>query len=343
VPLESSQKNTYIETSHGVKETAIFNADCARVFSEFDTPGYYHVRMSTNVESNAGLSVGPLHGWNLFWLVAVVMSGVMIVEMLGTDMSTASGVSHMISFSVRWAVPFIFIVVATSALQTLFPGPFPAWLLRNRKYIGLCFAVAMAWQGAFIFMMSNVFRDYYFEEVFYLRDELEGSTGYIFLTAMVLTSFQFGRQRLSPSQWKLLHRSGVYFLWAYPFSVYWWSLYYYEDPVPIDYVFYWSGFLAFALRIAAWGKRRRRTAARDAGEDRTPLALTILGGALIAIGLVVAATGLRWQESVTAFLTGPAWSANLELWLPYWPFEPFLSLFAIGLGTLLATRSRSPG
>jgi len=36
-------------------------------------------------------------------------------------------------------------------------------------------------------------------------------------------------------------------------------------------------------------------------------------------------------------LTTPEWSADLVLWLPFWPFEPFLSLFIIGLGTMLVT------
>jgi len=281
-----------------------------------------------------------INGWSLFWLISVPMSLVMVIAMMGADMATAPGVSHMIGFSVRWAVPFIFLVVAASAVQTLWPGPFPAWWLRNRKYIGMCFAVAMAWQGAFIFMMSNFYRDYYFEEIYFLRDELEGSTGYIFLTAMVLTSFPFGRKYLNPKQWKLLHRSSLYFLWAYPFSVYWWNLSYYENPQPIDYVFYWSGFLAFALRIAAWGKKRQQATLMNAATSRPPLAFKVLGSALIAAGLVVAATGLQWQERVTAFLTAPEWSATLELWLPYWPFEPYLSLFIIGLGTLLWTRER---
>lgn len=273
-----------------------------------------------------------VNGWHLFWLVSIPMSAVMVVQMTGVDLSWPAGVSEMIAFSVRWAVPFIFLVVATSSLQKLFPGPITTWLLRNRKYLGLCFAVAMAWQGAFIFMMSNFHRDYYFEEIYYLRDELEGSTGYIFLTAMVVTSFQFGRKYLSQSQWKLLHRSGLYFLWAYPFSVYWWNLSYYGNPQPIDYVYYWAGFLAFALRIAAWGKQRHEAAG-------TPLALRIAGGVLIVAGLLVSATGLQWQESVTAFLTTPEWSAGLELWLPYWPFEPFLSLFIIGLGTMVGTKA----
>ena len=252
-------------------------------------------------------------------------------------MSTASGVSSMIGFSVRLAVPFIFLVVAASSVQILLPGSFSKWWLRNRKYIGMCFAVAMSWQGLFIFIMSYFFRDYYFENVYLFRDELEGSIGYIFLPAMVVTSFHFGRKHLSAKQWKLLHKSGIYFLWAYPFSTYWWSLSYYQNPVPLDYVYYWCGFLAFAVRIAAWGKQRRQVMDRNAAESSTPLALKALGSAIIVLGLVWSAYGLHWQERVTGFLTTPEWSADLVLWLPFWPFEPFLSLFIIGLGTMLAT------
>jgi DMSO/TMAO reductase YedYZ heme-binding membrane subunit len=281
-----------------------------------------------------------INEWRLFWLISIPMSMVMVIAMMGADMSTGSGVSTMIQFSVRWAVPLIFLVTAISSIQILFPGPLPMWLLRNRKYIGMCFAVAMAWQATFIFIMSNIFRDYYYGEVYLLRDELEGSIGYIFLPAMVVTSFHFGRKHLNPYQWKLLHKSSIYFLWAYAFSVYWWNLSYYDNPEPIDYVFYWSGFVAFALRIAAWGKKRLRVGRRNAPESSTPLAFKLLGGAIIAFGLFLSATGLHWQEPVTAFLTAPNWSADLVLWLPYWPFEPYLSLFIIGFGTMLVTVRR---
>ena len=291
------------------------------------------------IDHKAVLKHKAINGWPLFWLISAPMSAVMVIEMLGVDMTAAPGVSEMIGFSVRWAVPFIFVVVATSALQTLFPGPFPGWLLRNRKYVGLCFAVAMAWQGWFIFLMSNFHREYYYDEIFYLRDELEGSTGYIFLAAMVITSFKFGRRYLNAKQWRLLHLSGLYFLWAYPFSVYWWNLSYYDNPQPIDYVFYWMGFGAFALRIAAWGKKRQRAARRLAPGSSTPVYLKALGGAIIAFGLVASATGLQWQDTMTTFLTVPAWSADLVLWLPFWPFEPFLPLFTLGLGTLFMTRT----
>ncbi len=282
-----------------------------------------------------------INGWRLFWLVAIVMSIVIVVEMLGTDLSSAPGVSSMISFSVRFAVPVIFLVVAISSVQILFPGPFPLWMLRNRKYIGMCFAVAMAWQGLFIFVLSNFFRDYYFEDVYLLRDEIEGSIGYIFLPFMVVTSFDFGRKYLNLQQWQLLHKSAIYFLWAYPFSVYWWNTaHYYGTPEPIDYVYYLGGFLAFALRIAAWGKMRLRAAEKVSPDSRTPLAYTVSGGAIVAFGIFVAATGMYWQKAGSAFLTAPKWSADFELWLPFWPFEPYLSLFIIGFGTLLLTKTR---
>ena len=293
-----------------------------------------------SIDLKAVLKNKVINKWWLFWLISIPMSVVMVIAMLGVDLSTGAGVSTMIGFSVRWAVPFIYLVIAASSVQILFPGPFPMWWLRNRKYIGLCFAVAMAWQGLFIFIMSNFFRGYYYEDIYLLRDELEGSVGYIFLTAMVLTSFQFGRKYLTSKQWKLLHKSGIYFLFAYPFSVYWWNLSYYENPQAIDYVFYWSGFLAFTLRIAAWGKQRLKTAKRIVPKGSTPLAFRALGSAIIAFGIFVAATGLHWQEPVTTFLTTPSWSAKLVLWLPFWPFEPYLSLFIIGIGAALATKVR---
>ena len=132
--------------------------------------------------------------------------------MVDTDISSPEGVSYMIGYSVRWAIPFIYLVVAASSVRYLFSGAFPIWWMRNRKYIGLVFAVAMAWQALFIFILSTVYRDYYFDQVFYFRDELEGSVGYIFLVGMVVTSFQFARKKVNQAQWKLIQKGGVYFL-----------------------------------------------------------------------------------------------------------------------------------
>jgi len=203
-----------------------------------------------------------VNGCGLFLLFSLPICLMVVLTMLETDLSGGEGISEMIGYSVRWAVPFIYLVVAASSFHILFPSEFSKWWLRNRKYIGLSFAVAMAWQGLFIFIVSTTYREYYFSEIYVLRDELEGTVGYIFLVAMVVTSFQFARRHFDLKQWKLIQKGGVYFLWAYPFSVYWWNLFYYPTlegagpPRMLDYIFYWTGFIAFSLRIAAWGKQR---------------------------------------------------------------------------------------
>lgn len=260
------------------------------------------------------------------------MNLLMLSTARGFDLSNPEAVSAMIGFSVRLSVPFISIVVAASAMPVLFPGELSRWWLRNRRYWGLLFAVAMAWQGAFIFILSSMHTGYYYGEVYHLRDELEGTSGYIFLSAMVLTSFPLGRKLLSPIQWKTLHRCGMYFLWAYPFSVYWWNLFYYdESPARHDYIFYGITLAAILLRIFAWGKRRNRSRS----DQFTSLPVTVLGSVLATVGLVATVTGRYWFNPLSNTLLASEWSREMELWLPFWPFEPFMPVFVIGIGTWL--------
>ena len=288
-----------------------------------------------------------INEWGLVLVFAVPMCIFNYLAMTATNIDSPEGLSHMIGYSVRWAVPFIYLVVAASSVKILFPGVFSAWWMRNRKYIGLVFAVGMAWQAAFIFMLSTFHRDYYFSDVYYFRDEVEGSVGYIFLVAMVITSFQFARKKVNHAQWKLIQKGGIYFLWAYPFSVYWWNLFYYpyvdgySNPELHDYLFYWAGFLAFAMRIFAWGKLRNKALSKsDVNGSPSTLAL-VLGAGLIFVGLIGAATGKYWFDGVSSLVSSPAWSAEMALWLPFWPLEPFMPLIVMGAGVYLATKGRA--
>ncbi|MEM7101428.1 MAG: hypothetical protein AAF541_24475, partial [Pseudomonadota bacterium] len=136
-----------------------------------------------------------------------------------------------------------------------------------------------------------------------------------------------------------LHTSGIYFLWAYPFSVYWWNLSYYGNALWYDYLFYWLGFSAFAVRIAAWAKQRAKLQVEPIGNTQK-----LLGYLLIGLGLALSATGLQWQDPTTTWLTSPTWSETLVLWLPFWPFEPFIPLLVLGLAaTVLTQPLRGPG
>jgi cell division protein FtsX len=66
-----------------------------------------------------------------------------------------------------------------------------------------------------------------------------------------------------------------------------------------------------------------------------------MGIVVMGIGLIVVTFGSAWQKASEEFTSAYAFSEWLELYLPYWPFEPFLPLFVILLGIFLATKSRA--
>jgi hypothetical protein len=197
-----------------------------------------------------------LNNWGLFALIVIPMCIAAATAMTRVDLSTAPGVSAMIQFSVRLAVPWLYIAFAASSLAVVFPGPFSRWLLRNRRIIGLCFAAGMAWQLLFILWLVIGHWNYYMAEAYSYYDLAEQLPGYMVLFAMVVTSFPFGRRKLSARQWKILHKGGIYFLWGVVWSTYWFELYYYDDIQTIDYVYYWAGFAAWGVRALAWSKKR---------------------------------------------------------------------------------------
>lgn len=291
----------------------------------------------------AVLNYGALNGWRLFWLVSISISSVMLVAMLRTGDWNGPAVSHLIQLSVRLAVPFLYLAFAASSLQLLFPGPLTRWLLRNRKIMGLCFAMAMAWQGLFILGLTTIYRDYYLSEVYVLRDAIEGTIGYLFLAAMTVTSFDWGRKRISPRQWRYRHKAGIYFLWAYAFGVYWWEIFYYPGPELVDYVYFLLGFAAFALRIAAWRQKQLRRQANTLAVGTVPQRFRVAAGAMGMVALALAITSGWWRQAVENLLTGHALTRIPDNYLPYWPFEPFYPLILLALAAWLSTRLRQQG
>ena len=289
-------------------------------------------------ESVDFLKKKTVNGWILLRLNSILISIIMIVGMAIGDLLSGPGVSSMIQLSARCAVPWLYLALAASSLHVLFPSDFSAWILRNRKYFGLSFAVSMGWQAFFIVWMVSVHRDYYVDEVYVLRDLIEGLLGYAFMISMVVTSFRPGRKLLTRKRWKLLHKSGIYFLWAYAFSVYWWAIFFRPDPVFLDYLFYWAGFLVWGVRAAAWEKTRRKAAEKDPSRaGSTPTAI-LAGIAIIGLGVAAATFGSAWRGTAEELLYGYAFTRIPELYIPYWPFEPFLPLIIIALGiTLVGT------
>ena len=207
------------------------------------------------------LSLASFNAWKLFSVIVALMSLAVFWAMTQVDLSSSAHVSSLITFSVRLAVPWLYVAFAASSIMILFPGNFSRWLLRNRRMFGLCFAAGMGWQLLFIVWLVGWHTEYYMETAYYITSLAEQVPGYLVLIAMTITSFKPGRQRLSAKQWKMLHKWGIYFLWFVVWTTYWFELFYYDDIQAVDYAYYWAGFLAWGARMAAWTKKRHLPAA----------------------------------------------------------------------------------
>jgi hypothetical protein len=57
--------------------------------------------------------------------------------------------------------------------------------------------------------------------------------------------------------------------------------------------------------------------------------------------MLVATFGTTWRMFAEENMYGYSLTRIPELYLPYWPFEPYLPLLAIALGAFLSTRAKA--
>ena len=200
-----------------------------------------------------------LNAWRLFGLLFLALSLPLAARAWNADFSQAATVSAFIALSVQVSVPWLYLAFAASSLARLLPGPAGPWLRRNRRYLGLAYAAGMGWQLLFIAWLLAAHIDYYHEVADNPYDLAEEIPGYVLLLGMVVTSLGSGRRWLSPRNWQRLHLIGIYYLWAETWSTYWWYSFYYENPQPIYYLYFWAGLLAWAIRVVDWRKTCRQT------------------------------------------------------------------------------------
>jgi methionine sulfoxide reductase heme-binding subunit len=148
----------------------------------------------------------PLVGWSSA-LVAAIVSAIMVL--FGWNENTVRLVLR--------ATARISFVLFTSAfiaapLRRRWPSLLSSWLLANRRYLGVSFAVSHYFHLAAIIALARLAPDGFRRDV----DSsalVFGGLAYVFLTAMTLTSFDRTAAWIGPRAWRILHTAGVYYIW----------------------------------------------------------------------------------------------------------------------------------
>jgi hypothetical protein len=193
-----------------------------------------------------------LAGWRIVgWCALAVTS--MSAAILATYGSGEPGLRAVIRGSAQTSFLLFTSAFAAAALAQTWPSRLSRWMRRNRRYLGVSFAVSH-----FIHLVAIV------SLVRRLGDQAEldaptlvsGGLAYVFSAAMTATSFDRSAAWIGPRAWRALHTAGVYYIWFIFFISY-------APRAAIESVLYLPFVLillaALALRVVARRRLRRRT------------------------------------------------------------------------------------
>jgi methionine sulfoxide reductase heme-binding subunit len=155
--------------------------------------------------------------WQIVNLI-VICALILFLMFLWTAGFTEEGIRLIIRWSAKISVSSFCIAFVASGFHRWIQNSFSFWVLMNRKYFGISFAILHLIHLAALGVLQ-----YYFHPVFEraaTTSLLAGGMAYLFLILMLLTSFKRFSKLLSKKQWILLHTIGGYWIWGIFFSSY---------------------------------------------------------------------------------------------------------------------------
>ena len=197
-------------------------------------------------------------GWRLVgvlsFLVAAMTAGLIVGH--GGDVE---GIRVAIRATARTSLLLFVLAFTASAMAELVPGDATRWQRRNRRYLGVSFAVSHFIHLGAILALASVDRALFWKLTNITTIVLAG-TAYLFIAAMAATSFDRTAAWLGPRKWRLLHLLGGWYIWiSFAIAV--------GKRVPLD-SFYWPMaalvLAAAVVRLIAMFRRGRRQAAISA-------------------------------------------------------------------------------
>ena len=123
------------------------------------------------------------------------------------------GTREALRATARVALILFCFAFAARPLEQLLPRPATAWLLAQRRLLGVCFGFSLSAHVGLIIRLFYLSGGYTLPEGVTVADVAIGGPGLITVALMVATSAQRVRQRMSPRTWQRLHTFGIYFVW----------------------------------------------------------------------------------------------------------------------------------
>lgn len=152
-----------------------------------------------------------LEGWPLLGLLSLFLLAISGLCLAGHVYDVA-GVRMVIRTTARTSLILFALAFSAQAILTLWPSALTRWQRRNRRQLGLAFAVSHTIHAAAILAFARMDPQGFREHVM-LGTLVSGGVAYAFIVAMAATSFDRTAAWVGPVAWRTLHWLGGYYLW----------------------------------------------------------------------------------------------------------------------------------
>ena len=152
-----------------------------------------------------------IEGWRLLAVLSVALT-VLCLWIASMRQFEVEGVRMVIRFTARSSLVLFCLAFSAAALAHLVPNAWTRWLRRNRRYLGVSFAVSHGLHAIAILCFAQM-DPAGFAEATSAASYIFGGLGYAFIIAMTATSFDRTASAIGPHTWRVLHLVGGYYLW----------------------------------------------------------------------------------------------------------------------------------
>jgi len=147
----------------------------------------------------------PLVGWCALALV-LLFGAILLLDGTGEE-----GIRAVVRRSAQTSVLLFSSAFMASSLRQLYPNTVTRWMLTNRRYLGVSFAVSHFLHLLALIALARVSTE--FVESLNAATLIGGGMAYVFIAAMVATSFDRSAAWLGARAWRRLHTVGAYYIW----------------------------------------------------------------------------------------------------------------------------------
>jgi len=145
-------------------------------------------------------------GWPIVGWSALVV-GVLALAALASG-SGEDGFRRVLRLTAGTSLVLFTAAFSASSLRRVWRNAATKWLLANRRYVGVSFAVSHTYHLAAILALASLST-----QPFGAVTVFGGGFAYVVIAAMTATSFDTTAAWLGRRNWQRLHSFGVYYLW----------------------------------------------------------------------------------------------------------------------------------